>query len=51
LLERELSHLAAEEITIEAFFRPDEIRNDGWPRSTAQLPHPFPGQRVTSLSG
>lgn len=40
LLEFELSKLKAQEITVEAFFRPDEIRNDGWPRSTARPSQP-----------
>lgn len=40
LLEFELSKLRATDITIEAFFRPSEIRNDGWPRSDARPSHP-----------
>jgi hypothetical protein len=40
LLEKELSHLAAEDITIEAFFFPQDIRNDGWPRSNARPTRP-----------
>lgn len=40
LLEKELGHLDARDITIEAFFRPNEIRNDGWPRSDARPTQP-----------
>lgn len=40
LLERELSHLNARDITIEAFFHPSHIRNDGWPRSDARPTQP-----------
>lgn len=35
LLEAELVHLRAKEIVIQAPFRLDQIRNDGWPRSSA----------------
>jgi hypothetical protein len=35
LLETELRHLYAKEITIQAFFRRDQIRNDGWPYANA----------------
>lgn len=38
LLESELNHLRAKNITIEAGFRLDQIRNDGWPRSSAGKP-------------
>jgi hypothetical protein len=31
-----MGHLAAEDITIEAFFFPQDILNDGWPRSNAR---------------
>jgi hypothetical protein len=40
LLEFELSKLRALDITIEAFFHPGEIRNDGWPKSSARPSHP-----------
>lgn len=32
-LERELKHLGAKEIVVQAHLRRDQIRNDGWPRS------------------
>lgn len=35
LLDRELSHLNAKRIVVQAYFRQDQIRNDGWPRSSA----------------
>lgn len=38
LLEKELNHLRARNITIEAGFRLDQIRNDGWPRNSATKP-------------
>lgn len=34
VLERELGHLRARDIIIEADFEPHQIRNDGWPRSS-----------------
>lgn len=37
-LERELRHLGARDIVIQAYFRRDDIRNDGWPRSSAPKP-------------
>lgn len=37
-LERELKHLDAREITIQAGFR--QVRNDGWPYSSARPEHP-----------
>jgi hypothetical protein len=40
LLEFELGKLRAQDITIEAFFQPGEIRNDGWPKSNARPSHP-----------
>lgn len=40
LLEFELGKLRAADITIEAFFHPGEIRNDGWPKSSARPSHP-----------
>jgi|SoiMethySBSTD1v2_1073268.scaffolds.fasta_scaffold5892147_1 hypothetical protein len=36
LLEFELGKLRAQDITVEAFFQPAEIRNDGWPKSSAR---------------
>lgn len=40
LIEAELSKLKAGDIVIEAYFRPEDIRNDGWPRSNARPSHP-----------
>jgi hypothetical protein len=40
LLERELNHLRAKDITIEGFFSRSEIRNDGWPKSSARPSQP-----------
>lgn len=40
ILERELRHLNAKDIVIEAGFRPQDIRNDGWPRSGSAPSHP-----------
>jgi hypothetical protein len=40
LLERELNHLGAKDINIEGFFAPSEIRNDGWPKSSARPSQP-----------
>ena len=37
-LERELGHLNAKDITIQAGFR--QVRNDGWPYSSARPDHP-----------
>src|SRR5262245_7093403 len=36
LLERELNHLGAKDISIEGFFAPSEICNDGWQKSSAR---------------
>lgn len=36
LLETELAKVRAKEITVQAFFRLDQIRNDGWPYSQAK---------------
>jgi hypothetical protein len=33
-LERELKHLGARDIIIQAYLKRDQIRNDGWPRSS-----------------
>ncbi len=40
LLERELSNLGAKDIVIQAYFRREEIRNDGWPKSSARPSDP-----------
>lgn len=40
LLERELRHLGAADVVIEAGFTRGNIRNDGWPRSSAKPEHP-----------
>lgn len=40
LLERELRHLRATRIVIQGYFRADQIRNDGWPRSSARPSEP-----------
>lgn len=40
LLERELSHLGAKDISIEGFFFINDIRNDGWPKSSARPSQP-----------
>ncbi len=40
LLERELGHLGAKDITIEGFFFLNDIRNDGWPKSSARPSQP-----------
>lgn len=39
-LERELGHLNAKGIVIEAGFELYQIRNDGWPKSSARPSHP-----------
>lgn len=36
LLEKELNYLKAKEIAIEGYFRSQDIRNDGWPKSSAR---------------
>jgi hypothetical protein len=50
LLEFELGKLRARDITIEAFFHPGEIRNDGWPKSSARPSHPGVILRFTTAS-
>ena len=40
LLERELNRLSAKDITVEGFFRPADIRNDGWPKSSSRPTQP-----------
>jgi hypothetical protein len=47
-LERELKHLRAREIIVEAGFDLSDIRNDGWPRSTARTRSP--GIRLSFVS-
>lgn len=49
LLERELAHLKARDILIQAFFSHEDIRNDGWPKG-GRAPR-WPGIIVTFLSG
>ena len=39
-LERELNHLGAKDIVIQAFLRKEQIRNDGWPRSSERPSEP-----------
>src|SRR5262249_43912483 len=36
LLERELEKLNARDITVQAYFRVEQIRNDGWPMNSAE---------------
>jgi hypothetical protein len=40
LMERELGYLNAKDISIEGFFFPKDIRNDGWPKSSARPTQP-----------
>src|SRR5690349_1395878 len=40
LLERELNHLRAKDISIKGFFAAKDIRNDGWPKSSARPTQP-----------
>lgn len=40
VLERELNHLSAKEIVIQAGFEMRQIRNDGWPYAAARPKHP-----------
>lgn len=39
-LERELEHLKAQDIVVQIDVRREDIRNDGWPRSTATVKSP-----------
>lgn len=39
-LEKELSHLHGKNIVVQAYFKPSDIRNDGWPRSSARPQQP-----------
>ena len=47
-LDRELEHLDARDVVLELAIREDEIRVDGWPRSTARPT--FPGVRLAFTS-
>jgi hypothetical protein len=40
VLERELAHLRAKDIVIQAYFDRSSIRNDGWPKSSARPSEP-----------
>jgi hypothetical protein len=40
LLEKERNHLSAKNITVEGFFALSQIRNDGWPKSSARPNQP-----------
>lgn len=40
LLERELNHLQAKDIVVQAYLTLNDIRNDGWPRSGARPTSP-----------
>ncbi len=40
LLEHELRKIDAREIVVEAFYRDDQIRNDGWPKANQKPAHP-----------
>ena len=40
LLEKELNWLHAKDITVEGFFAAGDIRNDGWPKSSARPTQP-----------
>lgn len=46
LLDRELSHLGATNITIGCGLREQDIRNDGWPRANALVPQ-HPGVEIS----
>ena len=45
LLQRELGHLEATDVVIEADFREQDLRLDGWPRANAREPQ-HPGIRI-----
>jgi hypothetical protein len=38
LLEKELRHLGARGILVQCYIDPSDIRDDGWPRSSARVP-------------
>lgn len=48
-LEREMKHLSAKDVVVEADFNEDDIRMDGWPRSSAREPRD-PGVVLNFLS-
>lgn len=48
LLDRELEHLDARDVVLELEVGPDDVRADGWPRSTARPT--FPGVRLAFAS-
>lgn len=48
LLDRELEHLDARDVVLELEIGPDDVRADGWPRSTARPA--FPGVRLAFAS-
>ncbi len=50
LLESELKQVRARGILIQAYFRRQDIRNDGWPRSSARVPAE-PGVILTFQKG
>lgn len=50
-LERELKHLQARNIVIEAGFDLNSIRNDGWPYSNAKPNHPAVAVSATTKHG
>jgi hypothetical protein len=51
LLEKELAHLRAKDILIQAYFEHRDIRNDGWPRSSARPNEPGVIVTFTGKSG
>src|SRR5690554_7090169 len=50
-LERELRHLGARGIVVQAYLRGEDIRNDGWPRSSARFMEPGIVLSFTDRSG
>ena len=50
-LERELAHVGAKEVVVEAFLGYGDIRNDGWPRSGARPSQPGVVMYFTSKHG
>lgn len=51
LLDKELRAVQAKDVVIEAFFKPSQIRNDGWPRSDARPTQPGVVLRFHSKDG
>lgn len=51
MLESELGKLGAKQITIQAGFTRDKIRNDGWPYGTAKPEHPACVLQFTDRKG